>query len=35
MNNSNVVDLEQQRKNMLSEDFQPNEDWWGSILTID
>jgi arylsulfatase A-like enzyme len=30
-----LPNLEQQRKNMLSEDFQPNEDWWGSILTID
>lgn len=27
--------LEEQRKEMLSKDFQPNEDWWGSKLTRD
>lgn len=27
--------LEKQRKNMLSPDWQPNEDWWGSIITKD
>ena len=26
--------LEKQRKEMLSEDFQPNKDWWGSKITI-
>ena len=27
--------LERDRKNMLSEDFQPNADWWGSKVTKD
>ncbi|MDH5605172.1 MAG: sulfatase [Cyclobacteriaceae bacterium] len=27
--------LEAQRLNFLSEDFQPNEDWWGSLSTTD
>ncbi|TPV35577.1 sulfatase [Paucihalobacter ruber] len=27
--------LEQQRKNMLTKDFKPNEDWWGSQVTKD
>ena len=30
-----MPNLEKQRKEMLSEDFQPNEDWWGSKTTID
>lgn len=30
-----MLNLEKQRKEMLSEDFQPNEDWWGSKATID
>ncbi len=30
-----LKNLEQQRKNMLSKDFQPNEDWWGSKITKD
>lgn len=27
--------LEKQRMNILSEDFDPNNDWWGSQVTID
>ncbi len=27
--------LEEQRLKFLSEDFQPNEDWWGSKVTVD
>lgn len=27
--------LEKQRKLMLSEDWQPNKDWWGSVVTKD
>jgi len=27
--------LEKERLNMLSQDFQPNEDWWGSKITKD
>jgi len=27
--------LEKERLNMFSEDFQPNEDWWGSKITKD
>lgn len=27
--------LEKERENMFSKDFQPNEDWWGSKLTKD
>lgn len=30
-----MSNLEKQRKEMLSEDFEPNEDWWGSKTTID
>jgi arylsulfatase A-like enzyme len=30
-----MKNLEKQRQEMLSEDFQPNEDWWGSKTTID
>ena len=30
-----MPNLEQERKKMLSKDFQPNEDWWGSKTTID
>ncbi|HMP31454.1 MAG TPA: hypothetical protein PKD85_17770, partial [Saprospiraceae bacterium] len=27
--------LEQQRKDMLTKEFKPNADWWGSIITKD
>lgn len=27
--------LEKQRKNFLNKDWQPNEDWWGSQVTVD
>ena len=27
--------LEKERVNMLSDDFQPNENWWGSKTTKD
>lgn len=30
-----MPNLELQRQKMLSKDFQPNEDWWGSKTTID
>lgn len=33
--NVKLQKLEEQRKNMLSEDFQPNANWWGSQLTKD
>jgi len=27
--------LEEQRRNMLSKDYQPNKDWWSSMVTKD
>lgn len=33
--NSLLPSLEKERKEMLSKDFQPNEDWWGSSVTKD
>ncbi len=30
-----MLNLEKQRKEILSEDFKPNKDWWGSKATID
>ena len=27
--------LEEQRHNMLSKDYKPNKDWWGSMVTRD
>ena len=33
--NKRWPDLEKQRKNMLSSDFKPNDDWWGSQITKD
>ena len=27
--------LEEQRMNMLSKEFEPNKDWWGSMVTKD
>ena len=27
--------LEEQRRNMLSPDYKPNADWWGSMVTKD
>jgi len=27
--------LEQERKDILSADFEPNDDWWGSKVTFD
>lgn len=35
MREKRMENLENQRKKMLSEGFQPNEDWWGSKITID
>ncbi len=33
--NKKWPNLEKQRKNMLSEDFKPNKNWWGSKVTKD
>ncbi|MDC1465810.1 sulfatase [Polaribacter sp.] len=35
MENKKMPALEQQRKQMLSNNFQPNENWWGSMMTKD
>ncbi|WP_372775375.1 sulfatase [Mangrovibacterium sp.] len=31
----NLPRLEKQRLEMLSKDYQPNNDWWGSMVTVD
>lgn len=33
--NTTLPDLEKARKEVLSKDFEPNEDWWGSLTTED
>ncbi|MDC0177918.1 sulfatase [Polaribacter sp.] len=35
MENKKMPSLERKRKQMLSKDFQPNESWWGSMITKD
>ena len=33
--NEKLPDLERARKEVLTNDFSPNEDWWGSKVTKD